>query len=111
MRVGKDQMIHGIKNYISNEIAPQMKGVNAFAIYFILPSLDKKLDEYFIVLSQETLFSDLVVDNGVDIDMVRQRAHNALEAMGGKLRLSFLGTEICLGKDDIDSIYRTIKES
>lgn len=111
MKANKEKVIAGIKNYISSEIAPQMSGVNAFAIYFILPSLDKKLGEYYDALSRDSLFSDLVVDNGVDLDMIRQRAFNALDSMGGKLRLKFLGSEIALEKDDIDAIYRTIKES
>ena len=110
MKVTKDAVICGAKEYVETEIASRMTGMNAFAIHFILPSLEKKVSALYDKFSTEDLFSDLFHDNGyVDLDALKKRAVEALDASGGKLHIGFLGSEIALDKEDFEKIYLCIK--
>lgn len=110
MKVTKDAVICGAKEYVEKEIAAKMTGLNAFAIYFILPSLEKKLSALYDKYSTDELFSDLFSDNGyVDLDALKKRAIEALEASGGKLRIRFLTSETTLDKEEFEKIYLCIK--
>ena len=110
MKVTKDAVICGAKEYVETEIASRMTGMNAFAIHFILPSLEKKVSALYDKFSTDDLFSDLFHDNGyVDLDALKKRAVEALDASGGKLHIGFLGSEIALDKEDFEKIYLCIK--
>ena len=110
MKVTKDAVICGAKEYVETEIASRMTGMNAFAIHFILPSLEKKVSALYDKFSTDDLFSDLFRDNGyVDLDALKKRAVEALDASGGKLHIGFLGSEIALDKEDFEKIYLCIK--
>ena len=110
MKVTKDAVICGAKEYVETEIATKMTGMNAFAIYFILPSLEKKFSALYDKFSTDDLFSDLFSDNGyVDLDALKKRAIEALEASGGKLRIGFLTSETTLDKEEFEKIYLCIK--
>ena len=110
MKATKDAVICGAKEYVVTEIAAKMTGLNAFAIYFILPSLEKKLSALYDKYSTDELFSDLFSDNGyVDLDALKKRAIEALEASGGKLRIRFLESETTLDKEEFEKIYLCIK--
>ena len=110
MKVTKDAVICGAKEYVETEIASRMTGMNAFAIRFILPSLEKKVSALYDKFSTDDLFSDLFHDNGyVDLDALKKRAVEALDASGGKLHIGFLGSEIALDKEDFEKIYLCIK--
>lgn len=53
--------------------AVKMTGLNAFAIYFILPSLEKKFSALYDKYSTDEFFSDLFSDNGyVDLDALKK---------------------------------------
>ena len=110
MKVTKDAVICGAKEYVETEIASRMTGMNAFAIHFILPSLEKKVSDLYDKFSTDDLFSDLFRDNGyVDLDVLKKRAVEALDASGGKLHIGFLGSEIALDKEDFEKMYLCIK--
>ena len=110
MKVTKDAVICGAKEYVETEIASRMTGMNAFAIHFILPSLEKKVSALYDKFSTDDLFSDLFHDNGcVELDALKKRAVEALDASGGKLRIEFLGSEIALDKEDFEKLYLCIK--
>lgn len=110
MKVTKDAVVCGAKEYVETEIAAKMTGLNAFAIYFILPSLEKKLSALYDKYSTDELFSDLFSGNGyVDLDALKKRAIEALEASGGKLRIRFLESETTLDKEEFEKIYLCIK--
>ena len=110
MKATKDAVICGAKEYVVTEIAAKMTGLNAFAIYFILPSLEKKLSALYDKYSTDEFFSDLFSDNGyVDLDALKKRAIEALEASGGKLRIRFLESETTLDKEEFEKIYLCIK--
>ncbi len=110
MIVSHSRFINGIKRYISDEIASRMTGINKFAIYFILPSLDSKIEEYLKTYSTNPMFVDFFTDKGIDIDALRTRTISALNHCDDKLRLRFLDNDICIGTDDVDIVYRFIKE-
>lgn len=110
MKATKDAVICGAKEYVEKEIAAKMTGLNAFAIYFILPSLEKKFSALYDKYSKDELFSDLFSDNDyVDLDALKKRAIEALEASGGKLRIRFLTSETTLDKEEFEKIYLCIK--
>ena len=110
MKATKDAVICGAKEYVETEIAAKMTGLNAFAIYFILPSLEKKFSALYDKYSTDEFFSDLFSDNGyVDLDALKKRAIEALEASGGKLRIRFLESETTLDKEEFEKIYLCIK--
>ena len=110
MKATKDAVIFGAKEYVETEIASRMTGMNAFAIHFILPSHEKKVSALYDKFSTDDLFSDLFHDNGyVDLDALKKRAVEALDASGGKLHIGFLGSEIALDKEDFEKIYLCIK--
>ncbi len=111
MNVTKDSVINGVKKYINTEIAPRMTGFNAFMVYFALPSLDKKVSELYDNFSHQEMFSDLFQDGKANLDAVKQRAYNALEQTGGKLHINVMNSDIALGKEDIDILYRYISGS
>lgn len=46
MIVNTDQARIGIKKYIENELAQKATGATKFMIYFIMPSIDKKVIDY-----------------------------------------------------------------
>lgn len=110
MKASKESVIRGAKEYIQLEIAQRMTGLNAFAINFLLPSLEKKFSMLYDKCAKDELFSDLFDENGfVDLDALKCRAMDALNASGGKLHLEFLGSEITLGKEAFENIYLCIK--
>ena len=110
MKVTKDAVVCGAKEYVETEIASRMTGMNAFVIHFILPSLEKKVSALYDKFSTDDLFSDLFSDNGyVDLDALKKRAIEALEASGGKLRIGFLTSETTLDKEEFEKIYLCIK--
>lgn len=110
MKVTKDAVMGGIKEYVETEIAARMTGLNAFAIRFIAPSLENEFSALYDRFLEDKLFSDLFCDNGyIDLDALKKRAIDALEASGGKLHIGFLKSEITLDKEDFEKIYLCIK--
>lgn len=110
MLVTKESTIRGIKTYISREIANRTSGLTQFVIYFIMPSLDKKIGSMYDSLLADELFSDLFCDGKLDLDVTKERASQAMDASGGKLKIAAAGLEINLKHDDIDLLYGYISE-
>ena len=46
MLVNTDQVRLGVKKYVENELAHKASGLTKFMIYFIMPSIDKKVTDY-----------------------------------------------------------------
>ena len=105
MKVSRDNVIRGVKEYIAREIAPRLGGFNAFALYFVLPSLDNRIGTYFDKFSQNDMFSEFFSGDFVELDMVRSRAKEAMKKTGGKLHTNFCNTDICLTESDVDMLY------
>ena len=110
MKVTKDAVICGVKEYVETEIASRMTGMNAFAIYLAMPSLEKKASALYDKILTDDLLSDLFCDNGcIELDTLKKRAIDALDAIGGKIHIRVLSSEITLDKEDFEKIYLCIK--
>ena len=48
MIVNTDQIRMGVKKYIEHELAQKATGVTKFMIYFIMPSMDKKVTSFVV---------------------------------------------------------------
>lgn len=81
MKASKESVIRGAKEYIQLEIAQRMTGLNAFAINFLLPSLEKKFSMLYDKYAKDELFSDLFDENCfVDLDaLVGTSISNSLD--------------------------------
>lgn len=56
MKASKESVIRGAKEYIQLEIAQRMTGLNAFAVNFLLPSLEKKFSMLYDKYAKDELF-------------------------------------------------------
>lgn len=81
MKASKEAVIRGAKEYIQVEIAQRMTGLNAFAINFILPSLEKKFSMLYDKYAKDELFSSNRSENSfVDLDaLVGSSISNSLD--------------------------------
>jgi peroxiredoxin len=48
MLVNTDQIKMGVKKYVEHELAQKASGVTKFMIYFVMPSIDKKVCSYLV---------------------------------------------------------------
>lgn len=110
MFVTKDAAIRGIKNYIGREIANKASGLSQFAIYFALPSLDRKIGSMYDSFACNDLFCDMFQEGRADLDAARDRAYSALDSSGGCVRVSVAGLDVNMRREDIDLLYGYISE-
>lgn len=110
MVVNTDQIRIGVKKYIENELAHKATGVTKFMIYFIMPSMDKKVLDYIVKMQENEMFEDMFDDNkNVHLDKVYDRALFAVEKLGNKLLLEKYG--ISMDRADVEKLYSYIRES
>jgi peroxiredoxin len=48
MLVNTDQIRIGVKKFIEHELAHKATGITKFMIYFVMPSIDKKVCSYLV---------------------------------------------------------------
>ena len=110
MIVNTDQVRMGIKKYVECELAQKASGVTKFMIYFVMPSIDKKVNAYISSMQSNEMFEDMFDDNKcVYLDKVYDRAVFAVEKSGNKIYVDKYG--IALDRNDIEKIYSYIRES
>jgi hypothetical protein len=110
MVVNTDQIRVGVKKYIENELAHKATGVTKFMIYFIMPSMDKKVLDYIVKMQDNEMFEDMFDDNkNMHLDKVYDRALFAVEKLGNKLLLEKYG--ISMDRGDVEKLYSYIRES
>jgi hypothetical protein len=110
MIVSTDQIRMGVKKYIEHELAQKATGVTKFMIYFVMPSMDKKVISYITKAQDNEMFEDMFDENkSVYLDKVYDRAIFAAEKSGDKIFLEKYG--IALDRSDIEKIYSYIRES
>ena len=110
MLVNTDQVRMGVKKYIEHELAQKATGVTKFMIYFIMPSMDKKVTAYITKAQDNEMFEDMFDENkNICLDKVYDRAIFAAEKSGNKILLEKYG--ISLDRSDIEKIYSYIRES
>jgi hypothetical protein len=110
MIVNTDQIRIGAKKYIEQELAQKATGATKFIIYFVMPSLDKKVMDYVYKMQSNEMFSEMFDDNKcMYLDKVYNRAIFAVEKSGNKILLEKYG--IALDRNDIEKLYSYIRES
>ena len=102
--VSKQQIHNGVMNYIDNEIGRKAVGYNKFAIYFAMPTISKKVNQYLNDLSSNPLMKDMTVGEMIDVDALYQNGKNAIQKSG-----SFEYFGIIFNEIDIDKLYTYIK--
>jgi hypothetical protein len=63
MIVNTDQIRMGIKKYVEHELAQKATGVTKFMIYFVMPSIDKKVTSYLNKAQENEMFEDMFDEN------------------------------------------------
>ena len=110
MLVNTDQVRMGIKKYVEYELAQKSSGVTKFMIYFIMPSMDKKITNYIVKAQDNEIFEEMFDENkNIHLDKVYDRAIFAAEKAGNKILIDKYG--ISLDRSDIEKIYSYIRES
>ena len=105
MFVNKQQVELGVTKFIENEIAKKAVGFNKFAIYFAMPIVTKKINQYLDNFASNSLTKDMFDENNnVDLDKVYGMAKNAVQKSG---QFVYLG--IVFNENDIDKLYTYIK--
>jgi hypothetical protein len=110
MVVNTDQIRIGVKKYIEHELAQKASGITKFMIYFMMPSMDKTVNEYIVKMQDNEMFAEMFDENkNMYLDRVYERAVFAVEKVGNKLFIDKYG--IALDRSDIEKIYSYVRES
>lgn len=59
MIVSTDQVRIGVKKYVENELAYKADGITKFMIYFVMPSIDKKISDFIVKAKENDMLSDM----------------------------------------------------
>lgn len=109
MLVNVDQITSGLIKYIDTELAPQATGMMKFMLYFVVPSIPKKVVQMTQQYRNDALFSDLFDENGnVKLDDVKVRAKEAISKIG---RLYIEKLNLFIDETDVEKLYNLIKNS
>lgn len=104
MFVNTEQIQIGVTNFIEQEIAAKAVGFQKFATYFVLPKINKVIENYMQVLKENPIVSDFFNENGdVNIDELYNMAKMAVRKSG-----QFAVYGVLLNENDIDKIYSYI---
>lgn len=110
MLVSTDQIRIGVKKYIENELGQKATGLTKFMIYFMMPSMDKKVVDYVYKMQNNDMFDDMFDENKlIYLDKVYDRAVFAAEKAGNKIFIEKFG--LSLDRSDLEKIYSYIRES
>lgn len=104
MFVNTQKVQIGITNFIEQEIASKAVGFQKFATYFVLPKVNKVIEQYMIQLKDNPIVKDMFNENGdVNIDELYNMAKQAVRKSG-----QFAVYGVLLDESDIDKIYAYI---
>lgn len=104
MFVNTQKVQIGVTNYIEQEIASKAVGFQKFATYFVLPKVNKVIEQYMIQLKDNPIVKDMFNENGdVNIDELYNMAKQAVRKSG-----QFAVYGVLLDESDIDKIYAYI---
>ena len=98
-----EQVQRGVRAYVEREIATQAVGFKKFAVYFILPQLDKYTSDYLNKL--HNLMPDMFdsTTGNVRLDALYNNAKSAVRQTGS---FEFMG--IIFNETDVDKLYNYI---
>ena len=98
MLVSTEQIQRGVRAYVEREIASQATGFKKFAVYFIIPQLDRYTADY--INKFKNILPDMFDSTGmVDIDKAYNYAKSAIRQSG-----SFELMGIIFNESDIDKL-------
>ena len=104
MYVNTEQVQIGVTNFIDQEIGSKAVGFQKFAIYFVLPKVNKVVANYMHQLKDNPIMSDMFNENGdVNLDDLYNTAKQAVRKSG-----QFAVYGVILNETDIDRIYSYI---
>lgn len=104
MFVNTEQIQIGVTNFIEQEIASKAVGFQKFATYFVLPKVNKVIEQYMIQLKDNPIVKDMFNESGdVNIDELYNMAKQAVRKSG-----QFAVYGVLLNENDIDKIYSYI---
>lgn len=104
MFVNTQKVQIGVTNYIEQEIASKAVGFQKFATYFVLPKVNKVIEQYMIQLKDNPIVKDMFNENGdINIDELYNMAKQAVRKSG-----QFAVYGVLLDEGDIDKIYAYI---
>lgn len=105
MVVSTEQVKNGIIKYVDAEIGVKSEGAVKFLVYFVLPSIPKKVTDYLGAMRSSGVFGDVFDENGnVELDAFRERAK---EAMQKCVSVEVMG--LAFREPDIDALYEYIR--
>lgn len=105
MVVSTEQVKNGIIKYVDAEIGAKSEGAAKFLVYFVLPSIPKKVTDYLGTMRSSGVFNDVFDENGnVELDAFRERAR---EAMQKCVSVEVMG--LAFRESDIDALYEYIR--
>ena len=102
MVASMEQVQRGVREYVEREIASQAHGFKKFAVYFILPQLDKYTSDYLTKL-QPIIPEMFDGEGGVHLDAFYNNAKNAIRQTG-----SFELMGVIFNESDVDKLYHYI---
>ena len=104
MFVNTQQIQIGVTNFIEQEIASKAVGFQKFAIYFVLPKVNKVIENYMNQLKGNPIVGDMFNENGdINVDELYNMAKQAVRKSG-----QFAVYGVLLNESDIDRIYTYI---
>lgn len=107
MFVSINQVQVGITNFIEEEIAKKAVGSNKFMVYFAMPIINKKIEQYVLKFSENDLTKEMFDEQkNVDIDKIYNMAKDAIRKSG-----QFVMYGIMFNETDIDKLYTYIRRS
>jgi hypothetical protein len=109
MRVNQDQLIAAFSKYFENEILDKApNGLEKFKMGFVYGGLKNRLPKIIVDLKNNPLISAMNIfddDNFIDVDEVIKYAKESIRKTG-KITIA----NIMFSEDDLDSIYRYLRE-
>lgn len=105
--VNIEQIQMGLNKYIEEEIAKKATGFNKFAVYFALPSINKKIPQLITNFKDNEMAKDFFDENGnINLDEIYNNAKIAISKSG---QFSLYG--IIFNETDVDKLYNYIKNT
>lgn len=103
MIVNLEQIQAGVVKFIEAEIASKATGFKKFGIYFMLPTIQKKVVDYLQNIKE--FMPDLFDENSnVKLDKFYNNAKSAIQKSG---QFEYMG--IIFNENDVDKLFASIK--
>lgn len=107
MAVTLQQVKAGVNSYADMELGRKAQGIAKFGVYFMLPRMDKVIDQYYAQAVNSPMFADMFDANGnIELDMLYDTAKNAMDKTG---QIEMYGFRF--GRSDIDMLYDYIRNT